>query len=258
MDWFMTVWPWMGLGAAIVLLILLLATNWLRSDTSVSRWHDLTWIAWLATVAYMLHNVEEYGIDFIGATLSFPDLMSGIMGSTPESGFFLAVNLSLVWVMGPVAAILSRKYPAMAFGMIGIQAINLLTHIPGAIAMGTIKAGFVTAVVIFLPMVTWAFVGLTGSKATMRRSILWAYIGFGALYHVALFGTVPMYVNGIWNGNGMGIWMLFAGAGVFTLWLWYAKRIHRSTAAESPARLRPQQATTHLTPPTPLGTNPHT
>lgn len=233
LGWFMTVWPWMGLGAAIVLLFLLFATNWLRADASVSRWRDLTWIAWLAVVAYLLHNVEEYGIDFTGATLSFPGMMAGLMGSMPGEAFFLSVNLSLVWIMGPAAAVLSRRYPAMALGMIGVQAINLLTHIPGAIFLGTIKAGFVTAAALFLPLVVWAFIGLTGPAARLPRSTLWAYIGIGALYHVALFATMPLYINRILDGTGMGIWMLFAGAGAFAGWLWYAKRVQRQSAVES-------------------------
>ena len=33
MEWFMGIWPWMGLGAAVVLLIILFATDWMRSDT---------------------------------------------------------------------------------------------------------------------------------------------------------------------------------------------------------------------------------
>lgn len=42
---FTYVWPYMGLGAAL-LLALLLCTNALRSDLTVSRWQDLVWLAW--------------------------------------------------------------------------------------------------------------------------------------------------------------------------------------------------------------------
>ena len=43
---FYLVWPYMGLGAAL-LLALLLTTDALRSDRTVSRWRDLVWLAWL-------------------------------------------------------------------------------------------------------------------------------------------------------------------------------------------------------------------
>ena len=47
---FAFVWPWIGLGAAGLLLILL-TTNVLRSDRSVTRWRDMTWLTWAATCA---------------------------------------------------------------------------------------------------------------------------------------------------------------------------------------------------------------
>jgi hypothetical protein len=38
---FAFVWPWIGLGAAGLLLILL-TTNALRGDRAVTRWRDMT------------------------------------------------------------------------------------------------------------------------------------------------------------------------------------------------------------------------
>ena len=230
MEWFMHIWPWIGLGAAIVLLILLFATNWLRSDTSIGRWHDPTWIAWLAAVAYMLHNVEEYGIDFTGTVLAFPSMMQNMMGNMPSWTFFLCVNLSLVWVMGPLAAVLSRKYPSMAFGMIGIEAVNALTHIPSAIALGNIQSGCITAACVFLPLVIWAFIGVAGcGKTGLKRSALWVYIGIGVLCHIGLFINMPLFINGIFTGEMMGTEMLIVGCVVFALWLWEAKRVKART-----------------------------
>ena len=240
LEWFMTVWPWIGLGAAIVLLIVLFATDWLQADKAASRWRDLTWIAWLAAVAYMLHNVEEYGLDFTGTTLAFPTTMARLLGSMPSDMFFLCVNLSLVWTMGPVAAVLSRRYPSLGLGMIGVEAVNSLTHNPGALALRTIAGGFVTAVVLFLPLVVWAFVGLTGPNRPLRRSTLWWYIGMGLLYHIALFATMPLYLAEILDGNGMGLWMLLGGTGTFALWVWLAKRIQNRTATAEPASSAPR------------------
>ena len=60
----------MGLGAAL-LLVLLLSTDALRSDLTVSRWRDIVWLAWAGTLAYLIHQFEEHGIDAEGATYAF-------------------------------------------------------------------------------------------------------------------------------------------------------------------------------------------
>jgi hypothetical protein len=67
---FTFVWPYMGLGAAL-LLVLLLSTDALRSDLTVSRWRDIVWLAWAGTLAYLIHQFEEHGIDAEGATYAF-------------------------------------------------------------------------------------------------------------------------------------------------------------------------------------------
>ena len=173
----------------------------------------------------MIHNIEEYGIDFTGAALAFPNMLVGVLDEMPAWTFFLCVNLSLVWVMGPLAAIMSRKYPALAFAMVGVEAVNCLTHLPGAIALGSISGGCITALVIFLPLVIWAFVGVAGyPKTGLKRSTLWAYVGIGALYNVGLFANMPLFINGVFDGNAMGIEMLTVGCLVVTLWLWEGRR----------------------------------
>lgn len=224
LDQFWYAWPWMGLGGAAVLLILLFGTDWLQADKEKSRWRDPTWFAWLCAVAYMLHNVEEYGFDATGTVLAFPNMMEGLMGSMPAWTFFLCVNLSLVWVMGPLAAVLSRKYPALAFAMMGVEGVNCLTHLPGAIALGSISGGFVTALCVFLPLVVWAFAGVAGRGSGLTRALPLKYLGVGLLYHVGLFANMPFFVNGIYDGNVMGMEMLVVGCIVFTLWLWIARR----------------------------------
>lgn len=72
---FFHVWPWIGLGAAIVLLILIFCTDFLRSDKTKSRFLDPVSLAWMGSVIYMLHNLEEYGVDLYGNQQSFTTLM---------------------------------------------------------------------------------------------------------------------------------------------------------------------------------------
>lgn len=230
---FMLIWPWMGLGAAIVVLVLLFFTDALRSTRTGSRWRDPTWFAWLAACAYMIHNVEEYGVDFTGTTLAFPTMMENLMGAMPAWTFFLCVNLALVWVMGPLAAHLSRRWPALCFAMVGVEALNCLTHIPGAIALGAVGGGFFTAVFLFLPLTLWALFGLCGKGRPFPYRTFLVYIGFGALYHAGLFINMPFFVNGLYDGNVMGLEMLCVSAAVFALWVWYAKRVACARQADS-------------------------
>lgn len=152
-------------------------------------------------------------------------MMVGMLGEMPAWTFFLCVNLSLVWVMGPLMAILSRRYPALAFAMVGVETVNCLTHLPGAIALGSISGGCITALLIFLPIIIWAIVGVAGnSEAGLKRSTFWIYAGIGALYHVGLFANMPLFVMGVFDGNAMGVEMLAVGCVVVALWIWAARR----------------------------------
>jgi len=47
-SWFQLAFPWIGGAGAIVLVILLFGTNWLRSDPRSSRWRDPVWLSWVA------------------------------------------------------------------------------------------------------------------------------------------------------------------------------------------------------------------
>jgi hypothetical protein len=44
-HWFYTVWPFIGVGGAIVMVAILLMTDTFRGNTRVSRWRDPVWLA---------------------------------------------------------------------------------------------------------------------------------------------------------------------------------------------------------------------
>ena len=71
-HWFHTVWPFVGAGAAIVMVAILLTTDTFRSNTTVSRWRDAVWLAWLAAPLYWVHQLEEYSLPVIGLPYSLP------------------------------------------------------------------------------------------------------------------------------------------------------------------------------------------
>lgn len=227
---FMTVWPWIGLGAAIVIAILLFATDWLRSTTTGSRWKDPTWFAWVAAVVYMLHNVEEYGIDFTGTSQAFPDMMINGMGVEPPESFFLVVNIGLVWIAGPLAALLTRGMPVLVLAMPTVELVNSFLHIPGAIALRSIGAGFVTALLLFVPIAIWAFIGFCG-KDGYTTSTFFAFLGIGVVYHLGFAATIVPLIQGVGPNWLPAITMAVFTALLLGLWYWTASRVTRSARA---------------------------
>jgi hypothetical protein len=197
---FTYVWPYMGLGAAL-LLALLLCTNALRSDLTVSRWRDIVWLAWAGTLAYLVHQFEEHGVDALGATYAFRGELCRNFGfpdiracPVPFS-FITAVNVSVVWLFGPTAALLGRRRPELALAFFSVPFVNALAHIVPAALQGTYNAGVLTAVVIFLPLSLWVFhVALWRYRLGWRPVI--ATVAAGIVLHAILMGSLAAFIGG--------------------------------------------------------------
>lgn len=209
-GWFDLAWPWIGLGAAVV-LVALLATPWLRSDRSVPRRHDPRWIGSLAIVTYLVHQVEEYGIAANGVPHAFPDELCALMGEsaypacTIPPAFYLAVNISLVWVAAPLAAILAPRIPALALVLWGVIAVNAVVHIVPAVLQVRYDAGLLTAVVLFVPLSIWVLGTMTGRQGPLRRGALAPVLGAGVLMHAVLAGSVLLFLHA-----GLPAWTMIA------------------------------------------------
>lgn len=152
--YFDTHWPWMGIGIACVLIILLFFTNTLRSDLRVNRWYDPFWLAWFSSTAYFIHNFEEYGIDLFGRHFEFPHLMTQTMHITPEISFFTMINIPLIWIAGPILAMMSKHRPVISLIMTGLMFTNALSHIVPLISSGMYTSGLFTSIVIFYSWIT--------------------------------------------------------------------------------------------------------
>lgn len=201
-TWFDLAWPWIGLGFAVALGILLFATNLLRGDRSLPRWRDLRWLSFLAVVVYLVHNVEEYGIAANGVLHAFPDSLCAVLGQPgyPECGippaFFLVVNLPLVWIAGPVAALLSRGRPLVGLTLWGVIGINALVHIAPAIVLREYDPGLVTAIVLFLPLTAMTLVAAFGRRGEYRTAGIAVLLLAGALMHAVLAGSLLLFLRG--------------------------------------------------------------
>ena len=231
---FFHVWPWIGLGAAIVLLILIFCTDFLRSDKSRSRWFDPAILAWLGAVAYMLHNVEEYGVDMYGNQQSFTILMYQLMGVRISELAFLACNLCFVWIVGPLTAVFVRKgYYRMAAGMTIIELINGLSHIGQAFNLGCYNPGLLTSCVVFVPLCCWTLYVLYFRKGESSQAgwslpfpkmdILWLFLA-GLFYHVVLMAGIIGATRLGMPGWLQGVIMVLDAVCLFYFWWLVGKK----------------------------------
>lgn len=200
-SWFDLAWPWIGSIAAVLLLILLFGTDKLRSDLSLSRWRDRIWLSWLAVPVYMLHNIEEYGIDLLGRIHEFPDALCTNLGlgaypacPVPPS-FYLAVNISLFWVAAPAAALLSRRYPLVGLTLYGVIFINGLIHLVPILLGRGYDPGVLTGVILFLPVSIWVARTCFGPNRIRVRGLA-LIVGVGVVGHAMLLSSVFSFIAG--------------------------------------------------------------
>jgi hypothetical protein len=106
-HWFHTVWPFIGVGGAIVMFAILLTTDTFRSSTTVSRWRDPAWLAWLGVPLYWVHQFEEYSLPVIGIDYSIQEMICEKIGFPPYPdcpiplAFYPVVNIALMWFGAP-------------------------------------------------------------------------------------------------------------------------------------------------------------
>ncbi len=199
-SWIDLDFPWIGLTAAVVLLVLLFMTNRMRADLNRSRWQDRIWLSWLAVAIYLIHNVEEYGIDLLGRFHAFPNSICATLAlpaypSCPiPTPFFLAVNLPLFWLGAPVAAIMSRRHPIIGLSVYGVIFVNALTHL-GAFARAGYNPGVLTALILFLPISLWVAKVCFG-KHGLPYSALALIVADGMILHIVLIGSTMLFLRG--------------------------------------------------------------
>jgi len=201
-DFLDTGWPFWGLGVAAALLVLLLVTDWFRGDRSVSRFRDLAWLAWLPTPVYMIHQFEEHGIDLLGRHYAFLGSLCQLLGyhaacPVPVS-FITAVNLPLVYVSLPLAAILGRRRPLVALSAFAVSTVNAVAHIGPGIVLGRYNPGMLTGILLFVPLSVWA-IRIAVTRYKIGRPGVVVMVASGVAVHVVLAGTLFLFLGGMLN-----------------------------------------------------------
>lgn len=214
------IWPWIGLGGAIAIVILLFCTDFLRVDMTKSRWKDPAWLAWLASAAYLVHNCEEYGIDMLGNLHQFPTTMLEMMNTNPPEAFYMAVNISMFWIASPFAAKLGRKHNVVAMGMAGELFINALSHIAPLVGGTGYTAGTLTALIIFLPVSIWTFCACYGKgEGKLSFKVLATIIVIAIINHLLLMISIMMFKNGVVGNTGIVVFQIVNAVLAVLMWL---------------------------------------
>lgn len=220
-GWFDLAFPWIGLCGAALLLVLLFATRRLCADASGPRWRDRTWLAWMAVVAYLVHNVEEYGLDALGHVHSFPAHFSLRFGlpDYPDNPipplYWVAINISLVWIAGPLAALLARRHPIVGLSMLSVVFVNGLAHVLQALALGSYNPGLATAIAVFLPLSAWVGHACFG-RDRLGYPVMALLVAHGVLLHAILLASTVMFLNGF-IGAGVLVAAQLLNAGLLLL-----------------------------------------
>jgi hypothetical protein len=227
-SWIDIAFPWIGGAAALVLLVLLFGTHLLRSELGSSRWRDRVWLSWLAMVIYLLHNVEEYGVDLLGRVHEFPDGLAAIMKLPPYPDcpippvFFLAVNLPLFWIGAPLAALLSRRHPLVGLTFYSVIFINGLVHLGPVLAGMGYNSGLLTAIFLFLPVSAWVAYACFGPGRLSYKAMV-LLIADGVILHFILMGSLQLFARGL-IGSAALVGIQVANAVLFLLIPWLGEK----------------------------------
>lgn len=237
-GWFDYHWPWIGLAMSAALMVLLFGTNWLRGDTTRSRWRDPVWLAWLAPASYMIHQCEEYGLNALGQHFAFPDLLCSSVHLPPypacnlPTAVFLAINLPIVWFGGLLGAIFARRFRVFGLTLYGVHFVNSLSHIGTWIASGQYNSGALTACLILLPLSLWVGFILIRDKQ-IRWTDAAGIVLASVVLHGILLGAIQAFVHGLVNGPILVITEALNAAWYFGLF-WLRDLFRRARSAIEP------------------------
>jgi len=188
-------WPWMGLGGAVVLVILLFKTDLFRSNDQL-RWKDPVWLAWLLIPVYLIHQFEEYTLhikegQYEGVAMFFSE-------NSPMAAFldtmqlpmahFPLMNTVFVWCALPIAACVCRKNPIIGLSGYGFLIVNGMAHLGGGAALEMTpleNPGFFTGTLIFIPLTIFMVYVCLKTKALSKKGIVLTLVS-GIVGHIAL------------------------------------------------------------------------
>jgi hypothetical protein len=195
-------WPYAGLGLAALILAVLFLRPSPRGQPYAARLRDPQWLIWAAVPMYMLHQFEEHGVDLLGHHYAFLGELCTALGhadpaSCPaDARFILAVNVSLVWLAGPVSAGLARRHLYVGATFLCTPLINALVHTVPALIKGEYNPGLLTSIVLFAPVCIYTIHRLRQVGA-LDGPRLASLAVFGVVVHGVLMGSLKAHEAGL-------------------------------------------------------------
>jgi hypothetical protein len=192
LNWFDIGWPFVGLGAAIMMVAIMLLTDTLRGNTSVSRWRDPVWLGWLAGPLYWIHQFEEYSLPVLGfGHYAIQENVCKNMGypAYPHCpiplSFYPVVNIALMWVGAPLAAYFGRRNVAIGLSFWGLIFLNGVLHVVVTVVTQDYNAGMLTGVFLMIPLSGWVIYAC-GILGPYSAKVVGLAFAAGILAHVFL------------------------------------------------------------------------
>ena len=132
--------------------------------------HDHEYIAWVALIAYSLHVLEEYMLDW-------KNWANRVLKLPVDWGQFYVTN-AVVIAAGIGMASIGWHRPEITLLYPALMVINgLFFHVLPTICTAKFSPGLITAVVLFFPVAAWEFAGARSDGALNVRTAVIAFIG---------------------------------------------------------------------------------
>lgn len=233
-QWLTAHFQWIGLCFALIIFLLLLVDA-IRSGNLSLRFNDIKWLSWLGIAIYLLHNVEEYGLDILGLTNSFPHQARILLqtinpnGALPGNELFAVVNITAFWFVCPIATFRAKRYPLTGMAIFGIMSVNGLIHLLAVLSGKGWSAGNFTGVVFFIPLSSLAFYVYSRHRNGWWKGLA-VLLACGILTHLILAASFLLYLYHLISYS-FAIWIAGLNAFVFLAIIfikekfWIQKRI---------------------------------
>jgi hypothetical protein len=180
MDWFMRNWMGAGLVAGLFLLALV--------PLLIGAWSLPLLLIYMQLVVYLLHQFEEHYEDRFRLFANL-HVAHGLNALTTPAVVF--INVPGVWGVILVSLYLAR-FVDVGLGLIAVYLVlvNTVAHVAASVVLRMYNPGLVTALVLFLPVGTWALLVISAVPGvTMTHQV----IGFGVA--LAIHAGIMIYLK---------------------------------------------------------------
>jgi len=123
----------------------------MRQSADIASSPTGSWV-WLFPIAYGFHIAEEYAFHF-------PAYVANVTGRHLSNSQFLFLN-TVFWLLMAAVVVVVIVRPSRAWLVITLAAIlgiNAAAHLLGSVVTATYSPGTVTAALLYIPLVVYAF-----------------------------------------------------------------------------------------------------